>query len=77
MSERVVRLREHPQLGLLRGLSVQLELLPDVLAAVHGDEVGTEALRDQARSIARVARILGRQLDAYEGLLRLPTGRRR
>lgn len=68
MSARVTRLREHPQLGLTAGLSAQLELLPDALAAVHGDGAAAE-VRDQARSIARVARILHLQLEAYEGLL--------
>jgi hypothetical protein len=52
-------------------------LLPDVLAAVHGEGDAAE-LRDQARSIARVARILRTQLEAYEGPLGLsPRGRRR
>ncbi|MEO1603075.1 MAG: hypothetical protein AAFU49_21915 [Pseudomonadota bacterium] len=77
MSTRVTRLQENPQLGVVSTLSAQLELLPDVLAAVHGEGDAAE-LRDQARSIARVARILRTQLEAYEGLLGLsPRGRRR
>ena len=79
MSDQVARLREHPQLGVVSSLSGQLELLPDVLAAVHcGGDGDAGELRDQARSIARVARILHLQLDAYQRLLALSSnGRRR
>lgn len=71
MSPRATHLRQHPQLALITGLVTQLDLLPDALAAVHDDKDAAE-LRDQARSIARVARILHHQLEAYEGLLGLP-----
>lgn len=62
------RLRDHPELGCLLGLAAQLELVPDVLAAVHTAE-SADALSDQARSMARVSRILSDQVRAYVGIL--------
>lgn len=62
------RLRSHPELAALHVLSAQLDLLPQLFAAVHGpDERG--ALPEQARSIARVCRVLADQTRAYVGLV--------
>lgn len=62
------RSRANPELAMLAGLRAQLELLEPVLAGVHGRS-GETALRDQGRSMIRVARALIQQLEAYDALV--------
>lgn len=66
-------LRRHPELGVLAGIEVSLVILPDVLAGVyrHG---GSQAARDQARSIAGIARVMRLQISAYRELVLLGRG---
>lgn len=58
------RLRENPELAMLVSLAAQLELLEVVFATVHGGEERS-ALAEQARSMARVGRVLAHQIRAY------------
>ena len=60
--------RAHPELALVLALEGHLELLPVVLASVHTSE-DSGALSDQARSMARVSRVLADQVRAYVGML--------
>jgi len=64
------RLREHPELAALLGLGTLLDVLPQVLIAVHTDGP-SGPLQDQARSMIRVSRILADQLSAYVGIIDL------
>jgi len=70
------QLRHHPELVALLGLRPLLDVLPQVLAAVHtGGPEGP--LRDQARSMVRVSRVLADQLSAYVGIVEMDEGRKR
>lgn len=62
------RLRAHPELATLITLAAQLDLLPAILAVVHGPK-RHDAMSDQARSMSRVSRILADQVRAYVGLV--------
>ncbi len=68
MSPPISGLRDHPELATLVALAAQLELVPKVFAAVHGAE-DRGALAEQARSMARVCRVLSDQTRAYVGLI--------
>lgn len=72
------QLRTHPELAMLLLLTSQLELLPQVFASVHSPE-DRDALAEQARSMARVCKILADQTRAYVGLVEsdICEGRRR
>lgn len=72
----VERVRRHPEVAPLICLSSQLELLPIVLAAVHEAE-RRDASADQARSMARVAKVLANQVRAYLGLIEEEIGTKR
>lgn len=62
-------LRANPELATLASLTTQLELAEIVLASVHGGAETHGALADQARSMARVSRILSDQLRAYTAMV--------
>lgn len=64
------QLRAHPELATLVSLANQLELVPLLFAAVHHGK-RADALVDQARSMARVSRILRQQLVTYTALAEL------
>jgi hypothetical protein len=69
----VERLRCHPELVVLIGLSSQLELLPTVLGSVHEAE-DRRALADQARAMAKVSQVLAAQMRAYIGMVESDVG---
>lgn len=72
----IERLRRHPELALLIGLSSQLELLPTALGSVHQAE-DRRALADQARAMAKVSQILAEQVRAYVGMVESEVGGKR
>ena len=51
-----------------RGLELQLDMLMDVFAAAHRDGDRT-ALRDQARAMTRIGRVLADQIRVYRDLI--------
>jgi hypothetical protein len=65
-------LRRHPQLAALAALDHQLRLVVGVLAAVHEGQDDALPELHQARGIARVARTLQSQIDAYRRLVAAP-----
>ena len=62
------QLSVHPELALLCGLELQLDMLMDVFAAAHRDG-DTTALRDQARAMTRIGRVLADQIRVYRDLI--------
>ncbi|MCB9671888.1 MAG: hypothetical protein H6736_18775 [Alphaproteobacteria bacterium] len=58
------RLRDNPELAMLVSLAGQLELMEVVFATVHNPDERT-AFAEQARSMARVGRVLAHQIRAY------------
>jgi hypothetical protein len=66
------QLRQHPQLAALAAIDHQLRLVVGVLASAHEGQADGRPELHQARSIARVARLLQHQINAYRQLLALP-----
>lgn len=65
-------LERQPQLAPLAALDHQLRLVIGVLAAAHDGQDDAQPELHQARGIARVARTLQSQIDAYRRLLDHP-----
>jgi len=65
-------LREHPQTAALAALDHQLQLVISALAAAHEGQSDERPELHQARGIARVARTLQSQIEAYRRLVESP-----
>ena len=65
-------LRSHPQTAVLAALDHQLQLVVGALAAAHEGQPDERPELHQARGIARVARTLQSQIEAYRRLVESP-----